>query len=86
MDGGLAFVHRGELACVVREEDVMLRLGESGSNRALTDRDVHPVDFTDPPRKDMVVAGGDAIRTRPQLERWIREVLAHLHRLPRPRA
>ena len=53
MFGGLAFMVRGNMACGVVGERLMLRLGEEGAALALEEEHVVPMDFTGKPIKTM---------------------------------
>jgi hypothetical protein len=54
MFGGLAFLLDGKLACGVRGERLMLRLGTAGADAALDEPSVAPMDFTGRPLRTTV--------------------------------
>jgi hypothetical protein len=56
MFGGLAVMVNGHMACGVVGNDLMLRLGEKGTEHALERPHVRPMDFTGRPPKGMVTS------------------------------
>ena len=46
MFGGLAFMHHGNMACGVIEQDLVVRLGNEGAAVALSEPHVRDMDFT----------------------------------------
>lgn len=54
MFGGLAVTVNGHMACGVVRDDLMLRLGEDGTEHALERAHVRPMEFTGRPLKGMV--------------------------------
>lgn len=81
MFGGLVFMRAGNMCCGVLKNELMLRLGADGAQRALTERHVREMDFTKRPLTGMVLvdqAGleGDA------LAEWVAEACAWVDTLP----
>ncbi len=85
MFGGLAFLHRGHMACGVVRKDLMVRVGPDAYEAALRRAGARPMDFTGRPLRGMVYVAGPGMRTRAQLERWVGEGLAFTGSLPAKR-
>jgi TfoX/Sxy family transcriptional regulator of competence genes len=81
MFGGLAFMLHGNMACGIVKDELMLRLGPEGAERALDEPHVRQMDFTGRPMTGMVFVGpgglgGDALR------RWVGEAASYARALP----
>jgi TfoX/Sxy family transcriptional regulator of competence genes len=81
MFGGLAFMVHGHMVCGIVGDDLMLRLGEEGAEKALDRPHVRPMDFTGRPMSTMVYVepagvGGAA------LGRWVEQAVAYARMLP----
>jgi TfoX/Sxy family transcriptional regulator of competence genes len=81
MFGGLAFLLGGHMFCGVVNDELMLRLGPEGAQRALTRPHVRPMDFTGRPLKSMVFVDRDGLRG-PALQRWVDTAAAFVRELP----
>lgn len=81
MFGGLAVMVNGHMACGVVGDDLMLRLGEDGAERALERAHVRPMDFTGRPLKGMVYVSPEGLRGR-ALRSWVEKAVAHARALP----
>ena len=62
MFGGLAFMVRGHMACGIVGDDLMLRLGAEGAERALERPHVRPMDFTGKPLTGMVYVSPEGLK------------------------
>lgn len=82
MFGGLAFMLGGHMACGVLGDELMIRLGPDGAERALRAKHTRPMDFTGRPMKGMVYVSADGLRTRRQLERWVGAATEFVATLP----
>lgn len=82
MFGGLAFLLRGHMACGVARDELMVRIGPDAYAAALKRAGARPMDFTGRPLKGMLFVGGTGLRTRAQLEHWIRLAVAFVESLP----
>lgn len=71
MFGGIGFMVRGNMACGVIEDDLIVRLGEDGAEQALSEEGVRPFDFTGRPMKGWVFVGPDATSDDADLARWV---------------
>ena len=81
MFGGLAFMVGGHMFCGVMKDELMLRLGPDGAERALSRPHVRPMDFTGRPMKSMVIVGRDGIKGV-ALRRWVGTALSFARDLP----
>lgn len=82
MFGGIAFMVSGHMACGVIGDELVVRLGEEGVERALHLPHVRPMDFTGRPMRSMVFVGPEAVRDEPELARWVRDATAFVATLP----
>lgn len=85
MFGGLAFLHRGHMACGIVGDELMVRVGPDGYEAALERAGARPMDFTGRPMKGMVFVDRTGCRTAAQLERWLGEAIAFADSLPAKR-
>jgi TfoX/Sxy family transcriptional regulator of competence genes len=81
MFGGLAFILGGHMFCGIVKDDLMVRLGPDGAERALGQPHVRPMDFTGRPMKGMVFVGPDGL-TGAALQRWVNAAAAFTRTLP----
>jgi len=79
--GGLAFMVRGHMACGIVGDDLMLRLGAEGAERALERPHVRPMDFTGKPMTGMVYVGAHGLEGA-ALRRWMAEATGFVAGLP----
>ena len=83
MFGGVAYLLNGHMCCGVREEFLILHLGEPGAARAVEgDEHVHAVDFTPKPFKSMVCVSVGGYRSDQDLRTWVTRAVAHVKKLP----
>lgn len=81
MFGGLAFMVRGHMACGIVGDDLMLRLGAEGADRALEHPHVRPMDFTGKPMTGMVYVDAEGLKGV-ALRRWVGEATGFVAGLP----
>lgn len=81
MFGGLAFMLDGHMCCGVVGDELMLRLGADGADKALERPHVRPMDFTGRPMSSMVYVAPEGLRGT-ALERWIEQAAAFARTLP----
>ena len=81
MFGGLAFMVNGHMACGIVGDELMLRLGADGAERALERPHVRPMDFTGKPMTGMVFVGAEGLRGA-ALQRWIGKAVGFVGTLP----
>lgn len=82
MFGGLAFLFGGHMACGIVGEDLMVRVGPDGHERALAEPHARPMDFTGKPLKGMVYVAPEGVSTAKALRAWIDRALEHARTLP----
>jgi TfoX/Sxy family transcriptional regulator of competence genes len=81
MFGGLAFMLHRNMACGIVKDELMLRLGPEGADRALDEPHVRAMDFTGRPMTGMVFVApagleGDA------LGGWVARAVGYARALP----
>ncbi len=81
MFGGLAFMVRGHMACGIVGNDLMLRLGAEGAERALERPHVRPMDFTGKPMTGMVYVAPEGLKGA-ALRRFVGEATDFVAGLP----
>jgi len=81
MFGGLAFMVRGNMACGIVGDGLMLRLGADGAESALEHPHVRPMDFTGKPMTGMVFVGPGGLRGA-ALQRWVSRAVGFVGTLP----
>jgi TfoX/Sxy family transcriptional regulator of competence genes len=81
MFGGLAFMVRGHMACGIVGDDLMLRLGAEGADRALERPHVRPMDFTGKSMTGMVYVAPEGLKGA-ALRRFIGEATDFVAGLP----
>ena len=74
--GGLAFIHKGHIACVVIGDEILVHVKPEDYDEALTREGARPAVFEGRPLKGMLSVRREGIRTRHRLERWTRDSLA----------
>ena len=82
MFGGIAFMLSDHMTCGVIGDELVLRLGPEGAERALGRPHVRPMDFTGRPMRSMVLIGPEGLRDDDDLERWLRAGVAFVATLP----
>jgi TfoX/Sxy family transcriptional regulator of competence genes len=75
MFGGLAFMLDGHMCCGIVGDDLMLRLGAEGAEKALERADVRPMDFTGRPLTGMVYVAPEGLRGQ-ALNHWLEQAAA----------
>src|ERR687892_82309 len=88
MMGGLCFMVGGHMALGIVGEQLMVRVGPEGYERALSRVHAREMDFTGRAMKDFVFVAPAGIRTKPSLESWVAPAAAFAKTLPpkRPQA
>lgn len=76
MFGGLAFLHRGNMACGVVGEELMVRVGPDAWDDALGKPHAREMDFTGRSMKGMVYVGVDGFAEDDDLGAWVDRGLA----------
>src|SRR5882757_9621468 len=71
MFGGVAFMLGGNMACGVLGEDLIVRLADDETEKALADDGVRPFDFTGRPVKTIVYVGPERTSHEAGLTEWV---------------
>lgn len=71
MFGGIAFMLAGNMACGVLGDDLIVRVGPEGHERALAEPHVRPFDFTGRPSKGIVFVSPAGIASNEALAGWV---------------
>ena len=82
MFGGLCFTLRGNMACGVLGEDLVVRLDPEAWEAALRRPHVRPMDFTGKPLQGFVYVGKQATGTPAGLKAWIDRAARFAESLP----
>ncbi len=82
MFGGIAFMLADHMTCGVIGDELVLRLGPEGAERALGRPHVREMDFTGRPMRSMVLIGPEGLRDDDELKRWLRAGVAFVATLP----
>lgn len=82
MFGGLAFLHRGNMAVGVSGEDLMVRVGPDNTDAALARPGARVFDMTGRPMRGWILVDGSALAEDTALGAWIDEGYAFAAGLP----
>jgi TfoX/Sxy family transcriptional regulator of competence genes len=82
MFGGLAFMANGHMSCGVNADTLMLRLGNEGAEKALTEPYTRPMDFTGRPLKSMVYVETAGYEFDENLRGWVERAVKFAKSLP----
>ena len=76
MFGGIAFMLDGRMFVGISGQSLMARVGPDDYEKVLSQKHVRPMDFTGRPMKGYVYIDPSGLRTRAQLERWLKRCAA----------
>jgi TfoX/Sxy family transcriptional regulator of competence genes len=82
MFGGLAFLLRGNMACGVRGDDLIVRVAADMAEAALAEQGARPFDLTGRPMKGWLLVDADGHAEDDDLRRWVDRGLAYADSLP----
>ena len=82
MFGGVAFMLGGHMCCGVIDDDLVLRLGETETERALREQHVRPMDFTGTALRTMVYVSAEAFASDESLRAWVDRAVRFVRTLP----
>jgi TfoX N-terminal domain len=82
MFGGLAFLLDGNMACGVRGDDLMVRVGADAADAALGESGVRPSEMKGRPMKGWLLVDADGHAEDDDLRRWVDRGLAYASSLP----
>ena len=71
MFGGIGYMVRGNMACGVHGEAVIVRVGADRYEEALSDPHTSPFDLTGRPMKGWVWVSSDGVQSDDELEAWM---------------
>lgn len=82
MFGGVAFMLRGNMCCGVVKNDLVIRFGPHGYDKALHEPHARPMDFTGRPLKGFVFVDPGGYRTDKALAKWVKQAVNFARTLP----
>ena len=82
MFGGLTFMVRGNMACGVANDQLMVRVGPDAHDDALSRPHARPMDFTGRPMRGMVFVEPAGLRTKAALSAWVQRGVDFAMSLP----
>lgn len=82
MFGGLAFMLRGNMCVGVVGEDLMVRVGPDGYERALREPHAREMDFTGRAMRGFVYVGADGLGSDADLRGWVQRGVGFASSLP----
>jgi TfoX/Sxy family transcriptional regulator of competence genes len=82
MFGGIGFMLNGNMCCGVHGEELIVRLGPEGGDRALDEPHTRPMDFTGRPMTGLVMVEPAALEADQELERWVDRAIGYVSVLP----
>jgi TfoX/Sxy family transcriptional regulator of competence genes len=83
MFGGVGYMLRGNMACGVNGDDLILRVGPEGYEGALSKPHTKEFDMTGRPMKGWVVVTADGVQSDDQLESWVQQGVDFALSLPK---
>jgi TfoX/Sxy family transcriptional regulator of competence genes len=82
MFGGLAFLVHGNMACGVRGDDLIVRVGAEVADAALGEPGTRPFDLTGRPMRGWLLVDADGHAEDDDLRSWVDRGLAYANSLP----
>lgn len=82
MFGGVGFIARGNMACGVVNDDLIVRVGANGYEEALTKPHARPFDMTGRPMNGWIMVSPKGYANNADLERWVNKGLDFALTLP----
>ena len=82
MFGGIAFMAQGNMACGVREDRLIIRVGPADYERAVMEPYTRPFDMTGRPMRGWVVVVPDGYESDGDLRAWVEQGLDFTLTLP----
>jgi TfoX/Sxy family transcriptional regulator of competence genes len=82
MFGGLAFMLAGNMCVGIIGDELIVRPGPEGGDRALDEPHTRPMDFTGRPMTGWIIVGTGAIATEPELTGWVDRAVEYVSTLP----
>lgn len=82
MFGGVGFIARGNMACGVTDDDLIVRVGADSYQEALTKPHARPFDMTGRPMSGWIMVGPEGYADNVDLEQWVNQGLNFALTLP----
>ena len=82
MFGGMAFMVRGNVACGVIEDEMMVRVGPEEHDRAIIEPHVRPFDKSGRPSRGWVMVSPPGLASETQLADWVQRGVRFAMSLP----
>jgi len=82
MFGGLSFLVRGNMACGIVGDELMVRVGPDAHEKALSRTHAREMDFTGRALKGMVYVARPGLRSATALRSWVELGVDHARALP----
>lgn len=82
MFGGLCFLVRGNMACGITDDELMVRVGPDAYEEALSRKHSREMDFTGRALKGMVCVARPGLRSAPALRGWVDRGVEYARSLP----
>ena len=82
MFGGIGFMLRGNMACGVNKDDLIVRVGPDNYERAVIRPHARPFDFTGRPMKGWAIVEHDGYVVDDDLKSWVEEGVKFALSLP----
>lgn len=73
MFGGIGFMLRGNMACGVIKDDLIIRVGPEGYEDSLAQSHARPFDFTGRPMKGWIMVGRDGYEADKDIKTWVQK-------------
>jgi len=73
MFGGIGFMVRGNMACGVNGDDLIVRVGPERYEEAMADPHARVFDMTGRPMKGWVTVAPEGVETDDNLQRWVQQ-------------
>ncbi|HET7009467.1 MAG TPA: TfoX/Sxy family protein [Anaerolineales bacterium] len=80
--GGVGFLFRGNMACGVIGNDLLVRIGPEGYASALKGQHVRPFAITGKPARGWALVAPAGLRTPASLKKWVERGLEFARTLP----
>jgi len=82
MFGGIAFLLNGHMCCGVNDQNIVLRLGKDGADKAIRERHTREMDFTGTPLSTMIYVTPAGYRSDEDLKAWVKRAVDFTKTLP----
>ena len=82
MFGGIGFMLRGNMACGVNKDELIVRVGPDSYDDGLAQPHARPFDFTGRPMKGWIMVGVDGYESDVDLNTWVEKGIGFALSLP----